>query len=264
MAKWIRFKRHNSPLIEFGKLLEGDSVEQGQVTLYKGDMFDGAEPTDELWDVNELELLTPCWPSKMIGLWNNVRSTAEKKGLAIPPKPLYFLKSSNCYLAHRGEIQRPAYFEERIIFEAELGVVIGRNCRNVSEADAGDFIFGYTCVNDITAPTIIGEDPTFGQWCRSKSMDTFGAFGPSISTEVDVDQLVIQARYRDKIRQDYPASELIFSPVQLVSFLSQDMTLFPGDLIACGTAEGALPLKPGSTVEIHIEGLDTLINTMSS
>ncbi|MBT5032317.1 MAG: fumarylacetoacetate hydrolase family protein [Proteobacteria bacterium] len=268
MAKWIRFKRQsstpNSAPVEFGQLIDDDSEAPGQVTVHTGDLFEGSKSTDEILQVNNLDLLTPCWPSKMIGLWNNVRSAAEKKGLAIPEEPLYFLKPSNCYLPHQGEIQRPDYYDGRIIYEGELGVVIGKTCRNVSESDAGDYIFGYTCVNDVTALTLIEKDPTFPQWCRAKSMDTFGAFGPSICTEIDADQLTVQTIYRNKVMQNYPISDLIFSPHQLVSLLSQDMTLFPGDLIACGTGDGILPIKPGKTVEVQIEGLDSLSNTMSA
>ena len=234
MAKWIRFHRQASDAAEFGTIV-ADDAEQRQVTVHQGDMFDAPEATDEVLDVSELELLTPCWPSKMIGLWNNVRSAAEKKDLGIPEEPLYFLKPSNCYLAHQGEIQRPEYYDGRIIYEGELGLVIGKTCRNVSEAEAGDYIFGATCVNDVTALTLIDKDPTFPQWCRAKSMDTFGAFGPSIETDVDVDQLTVRTIYRNKEMQNYPISDLIFSPHQVVSLLSQDMTLFPGDLIACGT-----------------------------
>ena len=119
MAKWIRFKRQNSTSVEFGKLLDCDSAMQGQVTICQGDMFDGAVATDELLDVNEIELLTPCWPSKMIGLWNNVRGAAVKKGLAIPEEPLYFLKPNNCYLAHQGEIQRLEDYDGSSSYEGE-------------------------------------------------------------------------------------------------------------------------------------------------
>ena len=261
MAKWIRFKRQNSDAAEFGTIVNDDAG-QRQVAVHQGDMFGAPVSTDELLLEGDLEVLTPCWPGKMIGLWNNVRATAEKKELGIPEEPLYFLKPSNCYLPHQGEIQRPEYYDGRIIYEGELGIVIGKPCRNVSEADAANFIFGYTCVNDVTALTLIDKDPTFPQWCRAKSMDTFGAFGPSIDTDVDVSGLTVQTTYRNKVMQNYPISDLIFSPHQIVSLLSQDMTLNPGDLIACGTADGVLPMRPGKTVEVHIEGLDTLSNTM--
>lgn len=263
MSKWIRFRRQDSQTEEFGQLLDDIDFEHQRVSVCVGNLFAGATPTDEILQVAELILLTPCWPGKMLGLWNNVRSAADKQGLGIPPEPLYFLKPNTCYLPHLGQIQRPEYYDGRIIYEGELGVVIGKVCRSVSEAEAADYIFGYTCVNDITALSLIDKDPSFPQWCRAKGMDTFGAFGPSIRTDVNVDQLRVQTLYRGKLRQDYAISDLIFSPRQIVSLLSQDMSLLPGDLIACGTGAGALPIKPDSTVEVCIEGLDSLSNTMA-
>ena len=264
MSKWIKFRRRDSQVEEFGKLLDEVDFENQRVVVCSGELFDGAEPTDEILQVADLTLLTPCWPSKMIGLWKNVRAAAEEQGLEIPDEPLYFFKSSNSYLPHLGQIRRPKSYADRIIYEGELGVVIGKACHCVSAEEAGDYIFGYTCVNDITASTLIGKDPTFKQWNRAKSMDTFGAFGPSICTDVDVEQLQVQTFYRGKLRQDYPIDNLVFSPRQIVSMLSQDMTLFPGDLIACGTGGGVGPIKPGHTVEICITGLDSLNNTMAA
>jgi 2-keto-4-pentenoate hydratase/2-oxohepta-3-ene-1,7-dioic acid hydratase in catechol pathway len=263
MSKWIRFRRQDSQLDEFGQLLDDTDIELQRVQVCRGNLFDSPQATDEILQVGDLTLLTPCWPGKMIGLWKNVRSAAEKQGLSIPLEPLYFLKPNNCYLPHQGLIRRPAYYDGRIIYEGELGVVIGKACRNVSEQEAEDYIFGYTCVNDVTALSLIDKDPTFPQWCRAKSMDTFGAFGPSIETDADAEQLRVQTYYRGKLRQDYPIADLIFSPRQIVSLLSQDMTLLPGDLIACGTGVGVLPIKPGNTIEVKIAGLDTLSNTMA-
>ena len=264
MSKWIRFRRQDSQLEEFGQLVDDVDLDNQRVNVCTGNLFDHAEATGEILDVENLQILNPCWPGKMIGLWKNVRSTAEKQGLSIPDEPLYFLKPTSCFLPHLGEIQRPDYYDGRIIYEGELGVVIGKTCKGVSELDAKGFIFGYTCVNDITAMSLIDKDPTFAQWSRAKSMDSFGAFGPSICTDVDPERLRVQTTYRGKIRQDYAISDLIFSPYQIVSLLSQDMTLYPGDLIACGTGDGVLPIKPGSTIEVHIDGLDLLSNTMAA
>lgn len=264
MSKWIRFRRQDSQLEEFGQLLDDVDLENQRVNVFSGNLFEQAEATNEILDVGNLQILNPCWPGKMICLWKNVRSVAEKQGFSIPEEPLYLFKPSSCFLPHLGEIQRPEYYDGRIIYEGELGIVIGKTCKGVSAVDAKDFIFGYTCVNDITALSLIEKDPTFAQWCRAKSMDTFGVFGPSISTDVDPEQLHVQTNYRGKIRQDYSISDLIFSPYQIVSLLSQDMTLYPGDLIACGTGDGVLPIKPGSTIEVHINGLDPLSNTMAA
>ncbi|MFL2856148.1 MAG: fumarylacetoacetate hydrolase family protein [Pseudohongiellaceae bacterium] len=264
MSKWIRFRRQNSQLDEFGRLVDEVDFDEQRVKVCVGDLFDNNESTDEILKVKDLNLLTPCWPGKMLGLWKNVGSAIESQGLTIPEEPLFFLKTSNCYLPHLGEVRRPANYEGKVIFEGELGVVIGKVCKHVSEESADDYIFGYTNVNDTTAPELIKKDPTFPQWCRAKSMDTFGAFGPSISTKVDLNQMQVKTFNRGRIRQDYAVSDFIFSPQQIVSFLSQEMTLFPGDLIACGTGDGILLWKPGTTVEVRIDGLDPLTNAMAS
>ena len=263
MSKWIRFRRQDSQLDEFGQLVDAVEFEQQRVNVCTGDLFDNPEATDEILQVADLVLLTPCWPGKMFGLWKNVGSAIKSQKLTIPEEPLFFLKTDNCYLPHLGEVRRPAYYDGRVIFEGELGVVIGKTCKQVSEADANDYIFGYTCVNHTTAPELIRKDPTFPQWCRAKSMDTFGAFGPSITTDIEPEQLRVQAFNRGKMRQDYAVNDFVFSPQQIVSLLSQDMTLFPGDLIACGTGDGVLLWKPGTSVDVRIEGLDTLSNTMA-
>jgi 2-keto-4-pentenoate hydratase/2-oxohepta-3-ene-1,7-dioic acid hydratase in catechol pathway len=147
-----------------------------------------------------------------------------------------------------------------VIFEGELGIVIGKRCRAVSEADAANCIFGYTCVNDVTASEILNKDPGFAQWTRAKSFDTFGVFGPVIATGLDPSSLVVKTILNDQERQNYPVADVIFAPAALVSLISRDMTLEAGDVIACGTSIGVGSMKPGSTVSIVIEGIGTLTN----
>ena len=141
-----------------------------------------------------------------------------------------------------------------------MGVVIGKVCSNVSEQLASECIFGYTCFNDVTALSLIDVDPTFPQWVRAKGYDTFGAFGPVIDTQVDPGELTIRAELNGRERQNYPVSELFYSPQELVSQISQNMTLLPGDIIACGTGPGALPMKPGMTIDIIIDPIGRLSN----
>jgi 2-keto-4-pentenoate hydratase/2-oxohepta-3-ene-1,7-dioic acid hydratase in catechol pathway len=138
--------------------------------------------------------------------------------------------------------------------------VIGKRCTGVDEAHAGEYIFGYTCVNDVTAFDLINADPSFAQWTRAKSFDTFGVFGPVIATGLDPDTLTIRAILDGDERQNYPASDMIMKPARLVSAISRDMTLMPGDVIACGTSIGAGKMKPGSTIEVAIDGIGTLTN----
>jgi len=155
MSKWIRFRRQDSQLDEFGQLVDEIEFEQQRVSVCTGDLFDNPATTEEILTVADLNLLTPCWPGKMFGLWKNVGSAIKSQELTIPEEPLFFLKTDNCYLPHQGEVRRPEYYDGRVIFEGELGVVIGKACKQVSEADANDYIFGYTCVNDTTAPELI-------------------------------------------------------------------------------------------------------------
>ena len=224
-------------------------------------MFAKPTATGETLNRDELTLLTPCVPGKMIALWNNSKSSAEKQGLEKPEYPLFFLKPSSSYLAPGGVIRKPASYDGRVIYEAELGIVIGQTCANADVAAAEDAIFGYTCVNDVTAMQLLDADPSFPQWARAKGFDTFGAFGPSIVTDVDLSGSAIRAELNGRERQNYPVSDLFMSPAEIVARLSESMTLEAGDLIACGTGPGALPMKPGATIDIIIDWIGTLSNT---
>jgi 2-keto-4-pentenoate hydratase/2-oxohepta-3-ene-1,7-dioic acid hydratase in catechol pathway len=145
--------------------------------------------------------------------------------------------------------------------EGELGIVIGETCSNISPDQADAVIFGYTCVNDITASDVLNRDATFPQWARAKSFDGFGPFGPVITTGIDPATLHIRTILNGEERQNYPISEMIFSAQRLVSAISHDMTLLPGDLICCGTSIGVGVMKePVNTVTIAIEGIGELHN----
>src|SRR5262249_5871500 len=135
-------------------------------------------------------------------------------------------------------------------------------CKSVDVDTASDCIFGYTCVNDVTAAEILNSDPTFVQWCRSKGFDTFGCVGPVIATDLDLRGARVVTRLDGGERQNYPLSDMIYSPAEQVSRISQDMTLLAGDVIACGTSLGVGSMKDGSTVEIRIDGIGSLVNTL--
>ena len=152
----------------------------------------------------------------------------------------------------------------KVVYEGELGIVIGKRCRAVSEADSASCIFGYTCINDVTAIDLLNKDPGFAQWTRAKGFDTFGVFGPVIATDVDPAKLIVKTILNGQERQNYPLSDTIFAPKELVSLISHDMTLEAGDVIACGTSVGVGSMKPGSTVSIVIEGIGTLTSRFDS
>lgn len=254
MANWVRFQR--SGAAGFGTL-EGDTI-----TVHSGNMFNGAQPTGERIALAEVELLTPTEPTKVIALWNNFHALAAKLGSPVPADPLYLLKAGSSLTTPGATVRRPPSYDGKVVYEGELGIVIGKTATGVSEEEAGDYIFGYTCVNDITAADIINKDATFAQWVRAKSFDGFGPFGPVVATGVDPSSLVVRTVLNGEERQRYPISDMVFSAAQLVSRISHDMTLNPGDVICCGTSVGVGTMKaPSNTVDIVIEGIGTLSNT---
>lgn len=249
---WIRFDRNGQT--GFGVLRDG------VIQVHEGDMFANPRPTNATVPLADVTVLTPCVPGKMIALWNNFHALATKLNLTAPPEPLYLLKAPNSFLAGGQTIRVPTSYTGKVVYEGELGVVIGKQASNVSEADAAKYIFGYTCSNDVTAAEIIQKDPTFPQWTRAKGFDSFGVFGPVIATDVDPLELRVKTLLDGKERQNYPVSDMIFQPARLVSLISRDMTLYPGDVISCGTSVGVGSMKPGSKVEIVIDGIGTLSN----
>jgi 2-keto-4-pentenoate hydratase/2-oxohepta-3-ene-1,7-dioic acid hydratase in catechol pathway len=252
MAHWLRFARNGE--VGFGTL-DGD-----EIAVHEGDMFDGARATGEKAALGEVKVLTPTDPSKLIGLWNNFHAMATKFELSEPDEPLYFIKGHNSYLAAGQPIRRPRSYGGRVVFEGELGIVIGRAVSDADESEAAAAIFGYTCINDVTAFDLIDKDESFAQWTRAKSFDTFGAFGPVVATGLDPAALSVRTLRDGEERQNYPVSDMIFAPARILSLLSHDMTLMPGDVIACGTSLGAGAMKPGSTIEVVIDGIGTLSN----
>lgn len=255
MALWMRFEAVGAE--HFGTL-EGD-----RLTAWRGDMFAAPKPTELSFPLADVRVLTPCTPSKMIGLWNNFHERATKEGLQAPAHPLYFLKANSCFAAHGEAISRPPGYDGMVVFEAELGIVIGRRASCIDVNVAPTAIFGYTCVNDVTARDLMRLDPAFVHWTRAKSFDSFGVFGPAIATGLDPANLRVRAVISGEERQNYPVSDMFFSPAEIVSRISHDMTLEPGDVIACGTSVGAGALADGDTVEVAIDGVGRLVNRMS-
>ncbi|HEY0396431.1 MAG TPA: fumarylacetoacetate hydrolase family protein [Candidatus Elarobacter sp.] len=250
--RWLRYAHEGTAALGG---LDGETIAR-----YDGDLFGAPVRTGETVPLGAVTLLPPVQPSKLIGLWNNFGALGAKLGLGLPAHPLYFLKASSSYATSGAPIRRPRSYTGRVVFEAELGVVIGTRCSAASEDEARAAIFGYTCVNDVTAVDWLNEDPSFAQWARAKSCDGFGIFGPVIATDIDPETLVIRAELDGQERQNYPVSDMLMKPARLVSLISQDMTLLPGDLIACGTSVGAGSMKPGMRIDVSIDGIGTLSN----
>ncbi len=252
MTHWIRFDHDDT--IGFG------TVSEETIAVYRGDMFQVPVATGETLPVGQVKVLTPTVAGKMVALWNNSRAMAEKMNQAVPSEPLYFIKANGSYLSTDGIIRKPSSYDGKVVFEGELGIVIGKACRAISESESAEHIFGYTCINDVTAIGIVGKDASFPQWTRAKSFDTFGVFGPVVATGLDPSILSICTTLDGQERQRYSVDDLFFQPAQIVSVISRDLTLYPGDVICCGTSVGVGSMKPGITVEVTIDGIGTLRN----
>ncbi|HEY6134635.1 MAG TPA: fumarylacetoacetate hydrolase family protein [Rubrivivax sp.] len=251
MPRWARFAHAGT--VGFGTL-EGE-----ELRVFGGDLFASPQPTGRLLQRADVTLLRPVEPSKVIVMYNNYAALIEKMQLRTPAEPQYFLKAPNTYLDPGAVIRKPSY-KSRVVFEGELGVVIGRHCKDVAEAEAMSCVFGYTCANDVTAADVLTRDPSFAHWARAKGFDGSLPFGPVIATGLDPRSLVVRTAVDGSVRQSYPVADMIFELPRLVSLLSQDMSLRPGDLILCGTSLGVGVMKPGSVVEIEIDGIGKLSN----
>jgi 2-keto-4-pentenoate hydratase/2-oxohepta-3-ene-1,7-dioic acid hydratase in catechol pathway len=254
-VRWARF-RSGDGRGGFGVFEDSHIVE------YAGDLFDSPRPTGRTIAREAFTLQSPCMPSKIVALWNNFNALGVKLGKQAPAHPLFLIKPGTSVIGPGDPIRRPTGYEGKIAYEGELGIVISRRCKDVPVSNAADFILGYTCVNDVTAVEVLNENPDFAQWCRSKGHDTFGCIGPVIATELDCARARVITRLDGTERQNYPLSDMIMSPAQLVSRVSHDMTLLAGDVIACGTSLGVGSMKHGSIVEVTIDGIGSLTNML--
>jgi 2-keto-4-pentenoate hydratase/2-oxohepta-3-ene-1,7-dioic acid hydratase in catechol pathway len=257
MTHWTRF-RFADGRTGFGAL-EGDAIVE-----YEGDLFDHPRPTGMRVPRGAVTLLSPCEPSKIVALWNNFHALAAKLGKAVPEHPLFLIKPASSVVGTGVAIRRPAGYAGKIAYEGELGIVIGKRASRVSEEEAGDYILGYTCVNDVTASQVLDADANFAQWTRAKGCDTFGCVGPAIASAFDWRRACVVTRLDGVERQNYPLSDMVFSPAQQVARISRDMSLLPGDVIACGTSVGVGSIRDGATVEVTIEGIGTLANALAA
>ncbi len=249
---WVRFSTSDGN-VGFGTQ-EGESIAE-----HRGDMFSTSEPTGRVLAVGDIKLLRPMQPGKVIALWNNFAALGDKLGLAVPAEPLYLLKAPNSY-ADPGEAILQPLSKGKVAFEGELAIVIGKTAFGVDEDKAMGHVFGYTCANDVTEADVLNRDASFTQWSRAKGMDTFCPMGPAIATGLDATTLVVRTILNGEVRQDYPITDMRFSVARLVSLISMDMTLFPGDAILCGTSIGIGSMKPGSDISVEIAGIGTLKN----
>jgi 2-keto-4-pentenoate hydratase/2-oxohepta-3-ene-1,7-dioic acid hydratase in catechol pathway len=229
------------------------------ITVVRGDIFTGAIETQETESLGKVKILPPVLSSKIIGLGLNYRKHVEEGKFEIPQEPLIFLKPPSSVIAHEEPIVYPEN-AEKVDYEGELGIVIGKKARHVKEEQALDYVFGYTIVNDVSARDYQRKDK---QWTRGKGFDTFCPVGPVIATGLNPDNLQIATRLNGKTVQSSNTNDMIFGCARQISFISKVMTLLPGDLIATGTPSGVGPLKKGDVVEIEVEGIGILRNSVS-
>ncbi len=233
-------------------------VEENNIREMEGAPFEHFHLSSKTKKIEEVRLLSPCLPSKIVALGLNYRDHAAEVKMELPKEPLLFLKPSTSVIGPGEPIVYPK-MSKRVDYEAELAVVIRKTAKEVPEERAAEYILGYTCFNDVTARDLQPKD---GQWTISKSFDTFAPIGPWIVTDIDPRQLDISSYLNGERRQHSNTKQLVFAPYQLVSFITRVMTLLPGDVIATGTPSGIGPMSIGDRIEIIIEGIGTLSNSV--
>ncbi|MEQ8895510.1 MAG: fumarylacetoacetate hydrolase family protein [Roseovarius sp.] len=235
-------------------------VEGDMLRPIKGDLFGDFSSTEDKLPLSSVTLLAPVQPGKLVCVGLNYKLHAEESGVDIPEDPMLFMCSNSAIIAE-GETILLDSSDARIDYEAEIAIVIGKKTRNVPRNEARSCIFGYTICNDVSNRDYQKKD---GQFTRAKSFDTYKPLGPWIETELDPDNAAISLRQNGEIRQQSNTSDMIFSIDEIVAFVSSIMTLNPGDVIITGTPEGVGPMKAGDSIEIEIEGIGKLANTVAN
>lgn len=218
------------------------------------------KPGPVVASLDEVELLAPCEPTKIVAIGRNYAAHAAESGAQVPTEPLFFLEPPSAVVGPGATIQYPEHLSQHVEHEAELAVVIGRQARCVSRQEAQAFVWGYTCGNDVTARDLQQRD---GQWTRGKGFDTLCPLGPWIVPGLDPSDLRIRCRVNGELRQDGRTRDMIFPISELIAYISAVMTLEPGDVILTGTPSGVGPIVPGDRVTVEIEGIGTLENEVA-
>jgi 2-keto-4-pentenoate hydratase/2-oxohepta-3-ene-1,7-dioic acid hydratase in catechol pathway len=243
--------------------LAGDEIAYGAIEpegirVHRGTPFVAWEPTETLVPFDQAHLLAPVFPTKIIGVGRNYAEHAAEFGGSVPEEPVIFLKPATAVIGPGAAVVLPPESAE-VHHEAELAVVVGRVARRVAAEDAGGFILGYTAANDVSARDLQRRD---GQWVRAKGFDTFCPLGPAIETELDPAGLSISCKVNGEIRQQASTADMVFGVAELFAFITRVMTLLPGDVILTGTPAGVGPIRPGDRMEVAIEGIGVLANTV--
>ena len=248
MAAIGRFQRGDD--IFYAKVVDGD------VFKVIGDVYGSPSFEKKATPRKGLKTLVPVVPSKIIAVGLNYADHARETGQTPPREPLFWFKATTSIIPDGAKVELP-FATHRNDFEAELAIVIGRKIRNVTASGASRYIYGYTAAQDITDRTIQQAE---SQWCRAKSFDTFTPLGPLVETKLDPHNLSVQLFQNGQLRQNGNTSQLLFNCFELVSFISTNLTLLPGDVILTGTPAGIGPIQSGDKLEVRIQGLAPLIN----
>lgn len=246
-----------------GRFQKGDDifyakVVEGELFRLHGDVFGSPSFDKKPTPRKGVRTLVPVNPSKIICVGLNYADHARESGKPLPKEPLIWIKATTALIPDGAKIEIP-YPQHRTDYEAELAIVIGRRVRNVTPTAAARYILGYTAAQDISDRTIQNAE---SQWCRAKSFDTFAPLGPCIETKLDPLDVTIQLFQNGQLRQNSNTKQLIFNCYQLVSFISTNITLLPGDVILTGTPAGVGPIQSGDRLEVRIQGLAPLVNTV--
>jgi len=229
------------------------------IKVLAGTFFENPVPAGEEVPIDDVRLLAPVLPSKIVCVARNYAAHAAEFGGQVPEEPLIFLKPSTS-IAGPGDPIPLLPISHRVDYEGELAVVIGRICRNVKAEDAYKYVLGYTCGNDVTLRDLQKKD---GQWTRAKGFDGSCPLGPWIETELDPNDARVETRLNGEVRQSGSTTEMVFGVATLIEFVTEFMTLLPGDVIMTGTPEGVGALAPGDRVEVEVEGLGVLSNPVA-
>ncbi len=228
------------------------------VRVLAGTFFEDPLPTGEELALDDVFLLAPVLPSKLVCVGKNYAAHAAEFGMTVPEEPLLFLKPSTAVIGPNDPIQRPAV-SRRVDYEGELAVVIGRLAKDVRAEDAYRVILGYTCANDVTLRDLQKTDD---QWARAKGFDGSAPLGPWIETDLDPNDAMVETRLNGEVRQQGRSSDMVFGVATLIEYITAFMTLLPGDVVLTGTPEGVGPLAAGDVVEVEVEGAGVLANTV--
>jgi 2-keto-4-pentenoate hydratase/2-oxohepta-3-ene-1,7-dioic acid hydratase in catechol pathway len=242
----------------YGDRIATGAIDAGSddIRILRGTFFEDPIPTGEQVPLADVRLLAPILPSKLVCVGRNYAAHAAEWGMDVPEEPLLFLKPSTAVLGPGDPIQLLP-ISKRVDYEGELAVVVGRLARGVRAEDAYRYILGYTCANDVTLRDLQKMDD---QWARAKGFDGSCPLGPWIETDLDPSEIFLQTRVNGEVRQQATTTDMVFGVAELIEYITEFMTLLPGDVLLTGTPEGVGRLSDGDVVEVEIDGIGTLSN----